>query len=167
LHLSAPEHGGNELAHLIGGGLRLTSRGGLRLLLRVARADLAFDQVERVDAQRPADEAEHDQGADPDAAGAAHRHPAGPIGAPILDVVAARQFIPAHGSSPLRSCNLYINQEFHSRCRVGERITSSAVVPIGIPSNGGRGTTGVRIGRIWRVGLFRQRRRRPVTCRRR
>src|SRR4051812_43116518 len=101
LHFRASEHGGNELAHLIGRRLRLASWSGLRLLLlRVAGAgaDLAFNQLEGIDTERPTDEAQYDQGADTDAAGTAHRHPARPaVGAPILDIVATRQLVPAHG----------------------------------------------------------------------
>ena len=70
--------------------MRLPPRSGLRLLLRVARSgpDLPLDQVERVDAERPADEADHQKGAEPHSTGTAHRHAAQAAAAPVLDVVA-------------------------------------------------------------------------------
>src|SRR5262245_20888937 len=108
----ASEHGGHELAHLVGWGLRLgVLRGGLRLLLRAAAQlgqDLgSADQVERIDAQGPADETEHEERADADSAGAAGAKAAGSTLALILDVVAAWQLIPAHGSSLLGLCKPY------------------------------------------------------------
>src|SRR5262249_36366811 len=105
LDLRASEHSRYELTHLIGWSFRFgIARGGLCLLLRAAQARQNLrptDQVERIDAQRPAYETEQDDGANTDAAGATHRKAARSIPAPILNIVAARQFIQPH-DLPLR-----------------------------------------------------------------
>jgi len=117
LRLRAPEHGRHELSHLVRGrfGLSAVTRGRRRLLLRTAsaRQDLgAADQHARVDTQPIADKAEHDDGADPEAASTSGDAKAcTPVLAPpILNVVAARQFIETHfppsyaRTSAARSC---------------------------------------------------------------
>ncbi len=75
----------------------------LHLRLTGAGQDLgAADEQARIDAERPADDAEHHDGADAQSA-AADRKTAAPaaavatIGASILDVAAFRQVIQAHG----------------------------------------------------------------------
>src|SRR6516162_1165757 len=116
LDFRASEHGRYELTHLIGWSFCFGIAGSrLRLLLRAAQARQNLrpaDQVERIDAQRPAYETEQDDGANTDAAGATHRKAARSIPAPILNIVAARQFIQPHDlplcrflhrSSPYRS----------------------------------------------------------------
>src|SRR5262245_1281247 len=124
--LGASQHGGHELAHLVGGRLRLrTLRGGLRLLLRAAAQlgqDLCpADQVERIDAQGPADETEHEERADADAPGATGAKAARSTLALILDVVAAWQLIPAHVSSlPRLAQSLHSpGAVLHASCRFG------------------------------------------------
>ena len=81
---------------------------GLLIARRIAREDLgAADQQPRVDAERPADQPEHHDGADAEPAGA-HRHAeaaavsAAAIAVPpaILDVVAATPVLKAHRRSP-------------------------------------------------------------------
>src|SRR5262245_54539986 len=105
LHFRAAEHRRYEIPHLIG--LRLCRwlfRRGLRLLLRTAtkpRQDFrSADQIKRVDAQCPADEPKQDDGAEADPAAAAHGKAARSTSPPIFYLVAARQFIYAHISSP-------------------------------------------------------------------
>src|SRR5262249_40462075 len=66
----------------------------------------AADQQARIDAERPPDEPEHDDGADPQASGAdrhAHAAAAAAFVAPILDVVAAAEILPAHLPLPYRA----------------------------------------------------------------
>src|SRR5262249_47473498 len=106
LRLRAPEHGRHELSHLVRGRSRVprastVTRSRIRLLLRSASARQDFgaaDQHARVDTQPIADKAEHDDGADPEAASAPGDAKAGtPILAPpIFNVVAARQLIETH-----------------------------------------------------------------------
>src|SRR5262245_30963749 len=108
--LGIAEDGGDELAHLVAGraGVPLAvARGAFVLRLAPAAHHLgAADQEARIDAERPADEAEHHDGADPQAAGAArHAEAAAPAAgiafvAAILDVVAAAEILPAHYLSP-------------------------------------------------------------------
>src|SRR6516164_3763313 len=115
LRLRAPEHRRNELSHLIRGrsGLGAVTRGRRRLLLRSpsARQDLgAADQHARIDAQPIADKAKHDDGANPEAASTSWDAKACTLAPPILNVVAARQFIETHfpssyaRTSAARSC---------------------------------------------------------------
>ena len=71
------------------------------MLLRVAGAgaDLAFNQLEGIDTERPTDEAQYDQGADTDAAGTAHRHPARPALTRRSSTLSLAAVLPAHGLS--------------------------------------------------------------------
>src|SRR5499427_2801541 len=103
LCLRASEHGRHELSHLIRGrsGLSAVTRCRRSLLLRSpsARQDLgAADQHTRIDAQPIADKAEHDDGANPEAASTSGDAKActAVLAPPILNVVAARQFIETH-----------------------------------------------------------------------
>src|SRR5262249_9229883 len=103
------------------------ARGGLRLLLRAAaqaRQDLRpADQVERIDAQGPADETEHEERADADAPGATGAKAARSTLALILDVVAAGPLVPAHGFSPQFPPTLPpAVAAFHASCPVGDGI---------------------------------------------
>ena len=96
LHFRASKHSRYEIPHLIG--WRLCAwlfRRGLRLLLRTAEAQArqdfrSADQVKRVNAQRPADEAQNNEGADADAAATAHAKAARSTATPIFYLVAAR-----------------------------------------------------------------------------
>src|SRR5262249_47934085 len=104
LHLSAAENRAHEARGFVIGrrGLRRPRR--LLVLLAAAGENLrAADQKPRIDAECPADEAEHDDRADAEAA-ASHReaaaHASAAIATPILDVLALRQIFPAHFGSP-------------------------------------------------------------------
>src|SRR5262249_52542932 len=124
LDFRASKYGRYEFTHLIGRRFRLGIAGsGLRLLLRTtqARQDLRpANQVERIDAQRPAYETEQDDSANTDAAGATHRKAARSISAPILNIVAARQFIQAHDLPLSRFLHgLHLNSD--SSTNVGSR----------------------------------------------
>src|SRR5262249_53283992 len=103
LRLRAPEHRRHELSHLIRWRSRLgavtRSRRRRRLRSPSARqARGAADQHARVDPQPIADKAEHDDGADAEAASAPGNAKActSVLAPPILNVVAARQFIETH-----------------------------------------------------------------------
>src|SRR5215467_1550990 len=103
LRFGAAEHRRNEFLHLIGRQPRLGRAGrGLRLLRRTAEArqDLGTaNEVKRIDAQRPPDEPQENDGAEAETAGAAQ---AGrPLAALILDPVAARQLIKTHDGTPM------------------------------------------------------------------
>src|SRR5438309_1313870 len=107
------EHAGDHAAHLVGRGATLGGRGRLAIglvgrRLTAASEDLgAADQDARIDAEGVADQAEHDDGADPEPA-AAHRktEPAAStsaaaiIAATVFDVVAAAEIIVSHGGLP-------------------------------------------------------------------
>src|ERR1700730_1525008 len=104
-HLGAAEHGGNELAGAIGGcaGLRRGPIGRVVGMAAAAENLGAADQQPGVDAERPADQAEHDDRADAHAAGADRETEAASariaaLGAAILNVLTMRQLIPAHRS---------------------------------------------------------------------
>ncbi len=115
LRLGAAEDARHEAADVVArraGAPRLPARRRLaRRLLLVARPAAgedfgAADQHPRVDAERPADQAEHHDGADAQAA-AADRHPetaaiaaAALFAAAVLDVVALVQIFPAHRFAP-------------------------------------------------------------------
>src|SRR5262249_40613207 len=103
LHFGAAEHGRNELLHLIAwqSGLGRAGR-GLRLLRRTAEArqDLGTaNEVKRIDAQRPPNEPQENDGAEPETAGAAQAGRS--LAALIFDPVAARQLIKTHGGAPM------------------------------------------------------------------
>src|SRR5262245_49325108 len=104
LDFRASKHGRYELTHLIGWRFRLGTAGsGLRLLLRTAQArqDLRpADQIQRIDSQCPADDDEEDDRANANTAGAAHGKATRSAPAPIFYLVAARQLIQAHITSP-------------------------------------------------------------------
>src|SRR5262249_19540896 len=110
LRLRAAEHGRHELSHLVRGCAGVARAGAVtrsrrRLLLRSAsaRQDLgAADQHARVDAQPIADKAEHDDGADPEAASTPWDAKACTFAPPILNVVAAGQLIETHFPISLR-----------------------------------------------------------------
>src|SRR5712691_5029593 len=99
--LGAAEHGRHELAGAVAWRAGL-GRGAIGRVIGMAAAAEnlgAADQEPRVDAERPAENPEHDQRADAHPAGADRKAaPAGValLAAAILDVVAARQLIPAH-----------------------------------------------------------------------
>src|SRR5262249_24293004 len=124
LDFSASEHGRYELPHLIGWGFCFAmAGGGLPPLLRAARPRQnppPADQVQRIDAQRPAYETEQDDGANADAAGATHRKAARSIPAPILNIVTARQLIQAHDLPLCRFLHgLHLNSD--NSANVGSR----------------------------------------------
>src|SRR5262249_30891898 len=124
LDFRASEHGRYELTHLIGWSFCFgIARGGLWLLLRAAPARPNLrpaNQVERIDAQRPAYETEQDDSANTDAAGATHRKAARSFPAPIFYLVAARQFIQAHDLPLSRFLHgLHLNSD--SSTNVGSR----------------------------------------------
>jgi hypothetical protein len=84
---------------------RIARRAGAapRLLLRrpvaAAGEDLgAADQKARIDAERPADQAEHHHGADAETSGAAETAAAATTSAVthVVDIVASTEIIPAH-----------------------------------------------------------------------
>ncbi len=88
------QHGGEEAAHLVG-----WRRACLRLLRRRARALQHLrpaDQDARIDAERVADEAEHDHGAEADAPAAARHAGEASAGAPVLDVLGLAIVVPPH-----------------------------------------------------------------------
>src|SRR6266571_1852717 len=101
--LGAPEHGRHELAGAVAWRAGL-GRGAMGRVIGMAAAAEnlgAADQEPRVDAERPAENPEHDQRADAHPARADREAKAAPavtalLAAAILDVVAARQLIPAH-----------------------------------------------------------------------
>src|SRR5262249_53578804 len=105
LHFGAAEHGRDELFHLMGWKSGLgRAGGGLRLPRRTAELgeDLgAANQVHRIDAQRPPDEHQDNDGAQTDTAGASHGKAGWSLAALILDSVAARQLIKTHDGTPL------------------------------------------------------------------
>src|SRR5262249_3704819 len=124
LDFRASEHGRYEFTHLLGRSIRLGMAGRrLRLLMQAAQARQNFsptDQVERIDAQRPAYETEQDDSANTDAAGATHRKAARSFPAPIFYLVAARQFIQAHDLPLSRFLHgLHLNSD--SSTNVGSR----------------------------------------------
>src|SRR5262249_32124474 len=109
LQFGAAEHLAHKAAHVV---LRSAgaSRCGRRLHLRPAGAgqDLgAADEQARVDAERPADEAERHDGADAQSAAADRKAETAPAAthtalfASILAVAASRQIVQAHGSASL------------------------------------------------------------------
>ncbi len=105
------QNAGDHAPHLVGGRAGLALSGGTILLVarRLAAAGENFrpaDQDARVDAEGVAEQAEHDDGADAEAA-AAHRdteaaatHAAAAVVATVLDVVAAPEIIVTHGGFP-------------------------------------------------------------------
>ncbi len=107
LHLGAAEHACDKapgvVARRAGAALRLARH--LLLLLRSAGEDFgAADQEPRVDAERIADDAQNDDGADAEAT-TADRHAAAAetsaaVAAAIIDIPAFRQIIQAHCHSP-------------------------------------------------------------------
>src|SRR5712692_2618283 len=95
--LGAAEHGRHELAGAVAWRAGL-GRGAIGRVIGMAAA---AEQAPRVEAERPAEEPEHDQRADAHPARADREAEAAPavtalLAAAILDVVAARQLIPAH-----------------------------------------------------------------------
>ena len=99
--LGIAEHGGDELAGPVArhaGPPR--RRPVLLLVLRAAADDLrAADQNARVDAGRPADQAEYDRGSDADAAARNAESAAAGVAAAaavVLDIIAAAKIIPTH-----------------------------------------------------------------------
>src|SRR6266536_992906 len=108
--LGAAQHGGNDLAGEVarGAGMRRGAIGHVVGMASAAEHLGAPDQEPRVDAERPAHEPEHDQRADAHAAGADRDAEAAPaavtafLAAAILDVLTARQLVPAHRSLPVR-----------------------------------------------------------------
>ena len=99
--LGIADDGGHELADPVA--RRARRHRLLRLVLGPRRAVQilgALDQHPRVDAKSPADQSEHDDGADTQSAGATR--PAGkPALAPrVFDIVTAAKLIPAHGACP-------------------------------------------------------------------
>jgi hypothetical protein len=106
LHLGAAEHLGDEAAHVV---LRRAGapRGRRRLLhlwLALAVQHLrAADQQARIDAERPADQAEDHDGTDAQAAATDRKAETAPaaavaaFAASILDVAAFLQVVQAHG----------------------------------------------------------------------
>ena len=102
LRFGAAEHRRDEILHLIGrllGRLRIGRRLGLLRLAAAAEAGQDFgaaDQVERIDAESPADDDQHQNGDDADAAAAPNRPAAASLPSPVLDPVTARQPIKTH-----------------------------------------------------------------------
>ena len=88
LDFRAAEHGGDQLRHLVAGG-GAAALGDGRRRPHAAQRIGALDQHPRIEPERPADQAEHENEADADTAAAAARH-ADTSPPPILDVVAAR-----------------------------------------------------------------------------
>src|SRR5262249_40322765 len=103
LSLSASEHSRDELLHLIVWQSRLGIAGGwLRLLRRTAEPGEELgsaNQVHRIDAQRPPDERQDNDGAQTKAASAAQAGRS--LTALVLDPVAARQLIKTHDGTPM------------------------------------------------------------------
>ncbi len=136
------EHAGDHAAHVIlrRSGLRRT-RPAVGLIARslAAAAGEDFrppDQDARIDADRPADQAEHDHGSNAEAAASAHRkaeaassttHPAAAVVAAVVDVVAATEVIVAHGASP--SLMIVLQQSATRHCggaaKISNRLTDS------------------------------------------
>src|SRR5262245_54564008 len=118
LDFRASQHSRYELTHLIGWSFRLGTAGsGLRLLLRAAQAGQNLrpaDQIQRIDAQCPADDDEQDDRANPNAAGAAHGKAPRSAPAPIFYLVAARQLVQAHITYP-SFVHLMVGCRRHSR----------------------------------------------------
>src|SRR3984957_2405029 len=103
LDLGAAQYARHEAAHLVLGhaGLPL-ARGRLHLRLIAAAGEQfgAPDQNPRIDAERPADQPQHHDGADAQAAASARQaaEAAAAFLATILDVAAFRKVIQTHGS---------------------------------------------------------------------
>src|SRR4051794_27705370 len=100
--LGRAEDARHELAHLVARRAGLAGGLGLLLLVSAAAADhlSAADQQARVDAERVADDAENDDGADAETTATERETKAAPaasaIAAAIFDVVALRQIIKPH-----------------------------------------------------------------------
>ena len=110
LRLGAAENAGDEAAGVVAGrpgAARLPARLGRLLDLRIAAARQDFgaaDQDAGIDAERPADQAEHDDGADAESAAADRKTESAAAAtgftAAILDVAALFQIIQTHRSAP-------------------------------------------------------------------
>jgi hypothetical protein len=110
LQLGAAEHLAHEAAHIILGSASCAPRRGRRLHLRLAGTgqDLgAADEQARIDAERPADEAERHDRTDAQSAAADRKAETTSAAAKtalfasILDVAAFRQIVQAHRSASL------------------------------------------------------------------
>src|SRR6185312_15511393 len=110
LHLGAAQHARYETSRFIGrsaGAALLFPRAVLVAALVPTHDNVgALDRHERIDAERPADQAKHHHPADADPAGAdRHSEPAtaaakSAIAAAIFEVAAFRHVIQAHRDSP-------------------------------------------------------------------
>src|SRR5512144_1543845 len=108
LHLGAAEHFAHEAAHVVLGCARTARRRG-RLHLGLAGAGQDFraaDENARIDPERPADEAEHHDRPDAQAAAADRDAKAAAptaktaLAASIFDVAAFRKIVQSHGFPP-------------------------------------------------------------------